>query len=93
MQTDALKRHYRYFVSPVYDEQKAFHGTMVFILDVTEQIELDTMRRDFAANVSHELKTPLTSISGFAQMMENGMLKSQEDICSVGQVIDRESTA
>ncbi len=92
LQTDALKRHYRYFVSPVCDEKEVFQGTMVFILDVTEQIELDTMRRDFTANVSHELKTPLTSISGFAQMMENGMLKSKEDICSVGQIIDREAT-
>ena len=38
----------------------------------------DRMRRDFTANVSHELKTPLTSISGYAELMENGIIQADE---------------
>ena len=48
---------------------------MVVILDITEREERENLRREFTANVSHELKTPLTSISGFAEIMQNGMVK------------------
>ena len=47
---------------------------------MTEQQRAEQVRRDFAANVSHELKTPLTSISGFAEMMENGMADNSQDV-------------
>ena len=50
-------------------------GLICLILDITEKSELEQMRREFTANVSHELKTPLTSISGFAELIENGMAK------------------
>lgn len=42
------------------------------ILDVTESVNRENLRREFTSNVSHELKTPLTSISGFAEIMKNG---------------------
>ena len=49
-------------------------GVAVQLLDVTEREQRDRLRREFSANVSHELKTPLTSISGFAELMRAGMV-------------------
>ena len=49
-------------------------GAVVLVMDVTEQEERETLRREFSANVSHELKTPLTSISGFAELMSQGLV-------------------
>lgn len=68
------------FASPVRDEDGAICGAIVLLLDVTEQNRAEQVRRDFAANVSHELKTPLTSISGFAELMENGMADNAQDV-------------
>lgn len=64
------------------------NGIVVFILDVTEQQKLETMRHEFTSNVSHELKTPLTTIYGIADMLANGIVKPEDcaafgkDICS-----------
>ena len=64
------------------------NGIVVFILDVTEQQKLETMRREFTSNVSHELKTPLTTIYGIADMIANGIGKPEDsqsfgkDICN-----------
>lgn len=66
------------------------NGIVVFILDVTEQQKLETMRREFTSNVSHELKTPLTTIYGIADMIANGMVKP-EDFQSFGQDICNEA--
>ncbi len=65
-------------------------GLVVFIMDVTEKQELETMRREFTSNVSHELKTPLTTIYGTADMLANGMVK-QEDVAQFGENIRSES--
>jgi len=53
-------------------------GVILFILDVTEKQSIEKMRREFTANVSHELKTPLTSILGYAELMKNGMVQPQD---------------
>lgn len=66
------------------------NGIVVFIFDVTEKQQLETMRREFTSNVSHELKTPLTTIYGIADMLANGMVKS-EDVEYFGQNIRSES--
>ena len=66
------------------------NGIVVFIIDVTEQQKLETMRREFTSNVSHELKTPLTTIYGISDMLANGMVK-QEDVSSFGNDIRSES--
>lgn len=50
------------------------NGAVLLIMDVTEREQRETLRREFTANVSHELKTPLTSISGFAELMKEGIV-------------------
>ena len=49
-------------------------GAVIIVVDVTEREQREQLRREFSANVSHELKTPLTSISGFAELMRSGMV-------------------
>ncbi len=68
----------------------ALNGIVVFIMDVTEEQALEKMRREFTANVSHELKTPLTAIYGISDMLANGMVK-HEDVASFGENIRREA--
>ena len=70
-------RTYQLIANPVYEHGKVV-GAVLLLLDVTEREERDKLRREFTANVSHELKTPLTSISGFAELMKNGMVKSED---------------
>ncbi len=70
-------RHYRVYVSPVM-QNDAIRGTVLLILDVTERFAAEESRREFTANVSHELKTPLTSISGFAEIIRDGIAQPQD---------------
>lgn len=53
-------------------------GAVILLLDVTERTDREVLRREFSANVSHELKTPLTSISGYAELMKEGMLPPEK---------------
>lgn len=70
-------RFHEFFVSPVYSDSKVT-GAIMLILDITAKEEFEKVRREFTANVSHELKTPLTSISGFAEIIESGMAKPED---------------
>lgn len=70
-ETESDGKYYRFIANPVLDENNII-GTVVVILDVTESVNSENLRREFTSNVSHELKTPLTSISGFAEIMKNG---------------------
>ena len=63
--------YYSLIANPVFENDNVI-GAVVLIIDVTESVEREQLRREFTSNVSHELKTPLTSISGFAEMMKNG---------------------
>lgn len=65
------ERSYSLIANPVYEKESVI-GAVVVILDITEREKRDILRREFTANVSHELKTPLTSISGFAELMKAG---------------------
>ncbi len=65
------------FANPVYVEE-AVSGAVLLILDVTEKEQRDAMRREFTSNVSHELKTPLTSIYGISEIMMNGIVKPED---------------
>jgi len=53
-------------------------GAVIVIIDITETAKREELRREFTANVSHELKTPLTSIAGFAELMKYGMVKPED---------------
>lgn len=70
-ETESDGKYYRFIANPVLDENNII-GAVVVILDVTESVNSENLRREFTSNVSHELKTPLTSISGFAEIMKNG---------------------
>lgn len=66
-------RTYKLIANPAYDDNREeVIGAVFVILDETESIKRENFRREFTANVSHELKTPLTSISGFAELMMGG---------------------
>ena len=62
---------YNLIANPVYENEKIIGAVMV-IIDVTESVKREQLRQEFTSNVSHELKTPLTSISGFSEMMKSG---------------------
>ena len=75
--------------NPVIRGQKT-EGAVILLVNVTEKLERENLRREFSANVSHELKTPLTSISGFAEIMQDGLVK-EEDIPQFAGRIYKES--
>lgn len=63
--------------SPVF-EKETLTGCVVFIRNVTEKKQSENLRKEFSANVSHELKTPLTSILGFAEIIKSGVAESKD---------------
>lgn len=80
-------RLYQLIANPVHLENSVA-GAVILILDITEKEERDKLRREFTANVSHELKTPLTSISGFAEIMKNGIVKEEDMQHFAGKIYD-----
>lgn len=71
------QRHCQMYASPVVAGEEV-QGMVVLIMDTTEKQARETLRREFSANVSHELKTPLTAISGYAELMTNGIVKPED---------------
>ena len=65
-------KHINLFFAPLKDEYDRPAGVMVVIQDITEHVYLDNMRKEFVADVSHELKTPITSIMGYADTLLEG---------------------
>lgn len=68
---------YQVNASPVITDDSVT-GIVILIFDVTEKEKAEKMRREFTANVSHELKTPLQSISGYAELLKNGMVRNED---------------
>lgn len=62
------------------------HGTVILAVDITEQVRAEAHRREFTANVSHELKTPLQSIIGSAELLQNDIVKAEDVPRFVGHI-------
>lgn len=73
------KKIIKLYANPVFSGGELV-GIICLLLDVTAQRRTEKLRQEFTANVTHELKTPLTSISGYAEMIENGMVSKTEDM-------------
>ena len=83
-------RYYDMTANPVYDEDGTPCGAVILAVDITEKEKREKLRREFTANVSHELKTPLTSISGISDMLMNEIV-APEDIKGFAGDINKES--
>ncbi len=81
--------HYQIIANPVH-EKGIVTGSVIIIMDISEKEQLEQMRREFTSNVSHELKTPLTSISGMSELLMTGVVP-KEDTMDFGKSIYEES--
>ena len=78
-------RIYRFDMSSIQSEGRLL-GAVILAVDVTESQNAEQMRREFSANVSHELKTPLQGIIGSAELLESGMVKAEDMPRFVGHI-------
>lgn len=86
-----LKRDFQVNASPIF-EKGGVSGCLVVIHDITEIGRLETIRKDFVANVSHELKTPLTAIKGFVETLIEGALDNEDDARNFLKIILEHTT-
>ncbi len=88
---DTNRNHYRYYFSPVKEQNNLLvTGLLILIEDVTIQKNAEIMRSEFSANVSHELKTPLTTMIGFAEMIKEGLITDINSIKKYCGMINNE---
>ncbi len=78
-------REYLFDISRI-DSDGKIHGMVILAVDMTEQVNAEKHRQAFTANVSHELKTPLQSIIGSAELMENGIVKEEDVPRFIGHI-------
>ena len=78
-------RNYQFDLSRI-ESDGAVIGAVVLAFDITERLNAEQMRREFSANVSHELKTPLQGIIGSAELLESGMVKPEDEVRFVGHI-------
>lgn len=86
-----LDKILRIYVNPILTSDNQTIGSIVVLEDVSQIRKLEQMRSDFVSNVSHELKTPLTSIKGFVDTLKNGALNQPEIAMRFLDIIDIES--
>ncbi len=79
------EREYQFDISRIETDGETV-GTVILGFDITEQADAERLRREFTANVSHELKTPLQSITGSAELIENGLVKPEDMPRFVGHI-------
>ena len=75
--------------SPIFSVKSKYRGSIFVLMDVSEVRKLEHHRQEFVSNVSHELKTPLTSIKGYAETMQNPVLSSQKHFREFSKVIQK----
>jgi two-component system, OmpR family, sensor histidine kinase ResE len=83
-------RHWVILVSPLYSNQ-FIRGAVAVLRDMTEERQLDKMRKDFIANVSHELRTPISMLQGYSEAIVDDVAESQEEKKEMAKVIYDES--
>ncbi len=89
--TDDNDRVLKVFATPLIGTDDVQLGTLLVMNDVTELRRLENMRREFVANVSHELKTPITSIKGFVETIRDGMAHDTEKVIQFLNIIERQT--
>lgn len=77
--------------SVLYDAAEKPHGALVVLHDLTRLKQLENLRRDFVANVSHELKTPVTSIKGYVETLLEGAVERPEDVARFLRIISSQA--
>ncbi|MCA1056937.1 PAS domain-containing protein [Rossellomorea aquimaris] len=85
------RKHYEVYGAPIIGQNDEWKGIVVVFHDITELKNLEQMRKDFVANVSHELKTPITSIKGFSETLLDGAMNDKETLKSFLEIILTES--
>lgn len=86
-----LDKILRIYVNPIFSSGREILGSIVVIQDVSQIRKLEQMRSDFVSNVSHELKTPLTSIKGFVDTLKGGAINNTDTALRFLDIIDIES--
>jgi len=86
-----LEKYLRVFINPILTVDSEILGSMIVIEDISQIKKLENMRSEFVSNVSHELKTPLTSIMGFVDTLKNGALGDKERAIRFLDIIEKES--
>ena len=79
------ERDYQFDISSIKTEI-GIVGSVILAFDITEQMNAEKMRREFSANVSHELKTPLQSIIGSAELLQNNLVKEEDKSRFIGHI-------
>jgi two-component system phosphate regulon sensor histidine kinase PhoR len=85
------RRHFEVYGVPIIGTNDVWKGILLVFHDITEIKKLEQMRKDFVANVSHELKTPVTSIKGFTETLLDGAMEEKETLESFLSIILKES--
>lgn len=86
-----VRRYFEVAGSPIIGTQNEWKGVLLVFHDITELKKLEQMRKDFVANVSHELKTPITSIKGFSETLLDGAMKDEATLEAFLKIILNES--
>jgi len=85
------RRHFEVYGVPIIGTNDVWKGILLVFHDITEIKKLEQMRKDFVSNVSHELKTPITSIKGFSETLLDGAMEDQETLEAFLNIILKES--
>lgn len=85
------RRYFDVYGVPIISSNNVWKGVLLVFHDITEFKKLEQMRKDFVANVSHELKTPVTSIKGFTETLLDGAMNDSETLIQFLSIIQKES--
>lgn len=85
------RRYFEVYGVPIIGTNDEWKGILLVFHDITELKKLEQMRKDFVANVSHELKTPITSIKGFSETLLDGAMENKQTLNDFLNIILKES--